>query len=173
VTGHSPAQQAQIKEASATIPIVYSSNFSVAVNLLLELAARSTQLAAYGFEPILTEQHAVHKKDTPSGTAKNLLAHMEATGLLGTRGVELRSVREDAPDAIHHLCWQGHNESLTLLHHAKDRRPFALGALRAAAWVAQQTKPGLYGMPAVLGWETPASLGSCPAALVDALPGAS
>jgi 4-hydroxy-tetrahydrodipicolinate reductase len=51
------------------------------------------------------------------------------------------------------VLFAGIGERLTIGHEATDRSIFALGALRAAKWIAAQ-KPGRYTMANVLGLKT-------------------
>ena len=57
-------------------PMVYSSNFSVGVNVLSAAVALIAKRLgqAGGYSPYIVEKHHVHKLDAPSGTAKSLAA---------------------------------------------------------------------------------------------------
>ncbi len=167
-TGLSAAQEDVIHEAAKKIPIVYSGNYSLGVNVLAKLVAEAAAaLPPELFDLEIFETHHSAKVDAPSGTAL----------LLGRAGAKARGQNLDGvmvsardghtgprpPGAIgfsvarggdvvgdHTVFFYGQQERLELRHQATDRKIFARGALHAARWVA--TKPaGLYSMQDVLG----------------------
>src|SRR5205085_6237977 len=71
-TGHSDAEKARIKKATAVIPIVWSSNYSRGVNTLFWLARKAAEILGPGFDLEIVEMHHRKKKDAPSGTAATL-----------------------------------------------------------------------------------------------------
>jgi 4-hydroxy-tetrahydrodipicolinate reductase len=152
-TGLSDEHRQRITKASSAIPIVFSPNMSVGVNVLFELA----QLAAerltgrFDFHEQIIEKHHQHKKDTPSGTAKQL---QELIGKVRSRwrlppDVECESIREGEIVGDHTVLFSNQFERLELTHHAETRDVFAVGALKAAQFVAGKS-PGLYSMADVL-----------------------
>jgi 4-hydroxy-tetrahydrodipicolinate reductase len=166
-TGIPPEARALLKEAAKEIPIVSAANFSVGVTLLVRLAELAAKSLGAGWEAELFELHHRHKRDAPSGTALRIgqavaAAHgrklddvavmsrekkdrartSEEIGLMSLRGGD--SVGE------HTLMFFGDGERIELTHRAMDRSIFALGALRAARWVAAGRTPGLYDMVDVL-----------------------
>ncbi|MBU1078508.1 MAG: 4-hydroxy-tetrahydrodipicolinate reductase, partial [Spirochaetes bacterium] len=72
-TGMDETQKKALKKASASIPIVFSPNMSVGVNLLFKLTQMASQVLSSGFDVEIIEAHHRMKKDSPSGTAKKLL----------------------------------------------------------------------------------------------------
>ena len=166
-TGLSAALQDAVAAAAARIAVVQAANFSPGVVLMHALARRmAASLPGERYDAEIVEMHHRHKVDAPSGTALSL-GHAVAAA----RGVELAAVRESGrdghtgarrPGAIgfaalrggqivgeHTLSFTDGAEQLLLTHRAFDRRVFAAGAVRAAAWVAGRP-PGLYGMDDVL-----------------------
>src|SRR5205807_4810816 len=71
-TGHSPEQRQLIEKTAKSLPIVFASNFSVAVNALFALTRRAAEILGTEFKPEIVETHHTKKKDAPSGTAKTL-----------------------------------------------------------------------------------------------------
>ena len=114
--------------------LLYGTNFSVGVQLMLELAeqlAASLKHAGYTFT--IDETHHATKLDAPSGTAQTLsevVAH--AAGL---PDVPVASHREGDAAGEHILRAQSDSDSITLTHTAVSRRGFAEGAVRAAEWL--------------------------------------
>jgi 4-hydroxy-tetrahydrodipicolinate reductase len=152
-TGLSETDRQLIVKASETIPIVFSPNMSVGVNVLFELV----QLAAerltgrYDFHEEIIEKHHQHKKDAPSGTAKHL---QELIGTVRSNhhlspDVPCRSIREGEVVGDHTVIFSSPFERVELTHHAESRDVFAVGALKAAQFIAGK-KPGLYSMADVL-----------------------
>ena len=133
---------------------------------LLETAARVLN-GDYDIEVI--EAHHRHKVDAPSGTAL-LMGEVVAKAL----GKELSGVAvysreghtgERAAGSIgfapvrggdivgdHTVMFASDEERLEIVHKASSREAFAVGAVRAAAWLPGQT-PGIYTMRHVLGFE--------------------
>jgi len=167
-TGLTPEEQARVDACTAKIPLVQAANYSLGVNLLLELVKRAAAVLGPDYDVEITEMHHRHKKDAPSGTAL-MLAHAAADG----RGVKLedvacygrqgltgeRPVGEIALHALrggsvvgdHTVMFAGDVERVEITHKAQGREAFAAGALRAALWAAGRT-PGKYDMRDVLGF---------------------
>lgn len=166
-TGHSAEDHAQLVKFSARIPIVLSSNFSLGVNVLFWLTRKAAQVMGPQFDLEVIEMHHRLKRDAPSGTAKTLaeilaevrgeqleqVARHGRAGIVGQRTsqeIGIHSVRGGDIVGDHTVLFAGAGERLELTHKAASRETFANGALRAAAWVAQQPA-GLYSMQDVLG----------------------
>ncbi len=164
-TGCSEAQVEQIKEASKTVPIFYSRNMSLGVNLLLELAQQATRFLGSGFDIEIIEKHHNQKIDAPSGTA--LMIAEEISEYMSekpnyiydrTKTREPRSKNEIGIHCVrggnicgdHEIMFAGKDEIITLSHHASSRDIFANGAMRAALFLVSRT-PGLYTMKNMIG----------------------
>ena len=167
-TGLSAAQEAALRQAASRIPVMYAPNYAPGVTLALVLAERiAAALPAADYDAEIVEMHHRQKVDAPSGTALGL-----GQAVAAGRGVVLADVAESGrdghtgprrPGAIgfaalrggqvvgeHSVIFAGASEHLALTHRAFDRRVFATGAVRAAAWLAARP-PGLYDMRDVLG----------------------
>lgn len=127
--------------------LVHAPNFSIGVNLFLAIASAAGRVMARGpeFDAAIVETHHSAKKDAPSGTAIALERAVAAT--LG-RHVPTSSVRTGFVPGTHELSFDGPFEQIRLTHMARDRRVFADGALRAAAWV--RGRQGVFTMRDVL-----------------------
>jgi len=154
-TGLSPAQHAAMDEAAATIPVLWSANFSLGVAVLARLVGQAGRLLA-DWDCEISEAHHRAKRDAPSGTALAL-----GRAIASARGVAFDDVarfsREgiDAPararaeigfavtragDIVgeHSVLFATDGERLDLAHRATDRAIFARGALAAARWLTVQ-----------------------------------
>lgn len=118
--------------ASMAIGVIAAPNFAIGVNLFLALAERAADLfATRGFAAWIHEAHHAAKKDAPSGTAVALQHVVEAA----SRPVDVASTRAGHIPGTHTLGFDSTSEAITLTHAARDRTPFARGALEAAKWI--------------------------------------
>ena len=128
-------------------PLLWSPNFSVGVNVLIELARYAAKLMSTleDFDAHIVETHHAKKKDAPSGTA--IAMGKAASDALG-RPIPTTSVRTGSVPGTHELVFDGAFEQLSLIHTARDRRVFAEGALKAADWLVG--RKGVFTMRDVL-----------------------
>jgi 4-hydroxy-tetrahydrodipicolinate reductase len=167
-TGHSSEERAKILSHKSRIPIVWSGNYSIGMNLLFFLTQRAAEILPPLYEPEITEVHHHHKKDAPSGTAVDLARRIctgrgwdydrvvcnGRVGITGERPVEqigMHALRGGDVVGEHTVSFFGDGERVSLHHLATDRRIFAQGALRCALWLAEGRAPGHYEMQDVLG----------------------
>jgi len=148
-TGLSDAQRATLQTAAKSIPIVFSPNMSLGVNVLFELTQLAAERLGLSFDVEVIESHHRQKKDAPSGTAKRLIEVLAAARRQPANAIPVHAVRAGDIVGDHTVVLAGPSERLELTHRAQSREVFARGALRAAQFVAQQ-KPGLYDMSHVL-----------------------
>lgn len=168
VTGFTATEKERLFAYAEHLPLLYSANMSLGVNLLKALTKTAASILGEAqFDIEILEMHHKHKADAPSGTAL-ALGEAAAAG----RGVDLAEkacyAREGKPGARpqgeigfatlrggavpgdHSVIFAGENEHITLSHSAKNRAIFADGAVRAALFL--HGKPnGLYAMEDVLG----------------------
>lgn len=167
-TGMSADEEGMVREAAKKVPVVFSANMSLGMNLLFSLVKEASKaLAGKGYDVEIIERHHRRKKDAPSGSAVSLaksaaeglgwdinrVAVHGRSGLVGERPGEqigIHAVRGGDIVGDHTVLFAAEGECLELSHRATSRETFAMGALRAAAWVAGR-KPGLYSMQDVLG----------------------
>lgn len=163
-TGFSDQDKIRINQAAEEIAIIRAANFSVGVNLMLELLKKTAKIIGKDTDIEIIEAHHRHKVDAPSGTA---LAMGEA--LADTLGLDLkqaalycRNKEPRKPGTIgfstlragniigeHQVLFANDDEQLTITHKANSRMTFANGAIRAAIWLTQKQK-GLFDMSNVL-----------------------
>ena len=117
-------------EAQGT-PMIYSSNFSVGVNVLSAAVGLVSKYLgkAGGYAPYIVEKHHIHKLDAPSGTAKSLAEVVEEGMSLKP---DVASVRVGEIAGIHTVGFEGENDRITITHEAFSRKGFAEGAVVAA-----------------------------------------
>jgi 4-hydroxy-tetrahydrodipicolinate reductase len=167
-SGLSAADEAAVETAARTIPVVYASNFSAGVNLVLALCERmGAALPAGTYDAEIIEMHHRQKVDAPSGTAVGMgravakgrgrkLEDVMVSGRHGHTGaretgaIGFAALRGGQVVGEHTLIFASATEHIALTHRAFDRRAFAAGAVRAALWVIGKP-PGLYSMMDVLG----------------------
>jgi 4-hydroxy-tetrahydrodipicolinate reductase len=167
-SGLSAADEAAVETAARAIPVVYASNFSAGVNLVLALCERmGAALPADTYDAEIMEMHHRQKVDAPSGTAVGMgravakgrgrkLEDVMVSGRHGHTGaretgeIGFAALRGGQVVGEHTLIFASATEHIALSHRAFDRRAFAAGAVRAALWVIGKP-PGLYSMMDVLG----------------------
>ena len=148
-TGLSEAQLKILHDAAKTIPIVFSPNMSVGVNVLFELAQLAAERLGTAYDVEVIESHHKQKKDAPSGTAKRLAEVLASARQQPASAIPVHAVRAGDIVGDHTVILAGPSERLELTHRAHSRDVFAQGALRAAQFIVKQ-KPGLYDMSDVL-----------------------
>jgi len=119
--------------------LVWASNFSIGVNLFFHIAHIAASALGYGYNGSILERHHAEKKDSPSGTAVMIQKVMER---VSGKELEITSVREGETIGMHVVLLDSPQDSILLTHDAKNRRGFALGAVRAAEWISG--KKGFY-----------------------------
>ncbi|MBO4690535.1 MAG: 4-hydroxy-tetrahydrodipicolinate reductase [Paludibacteraceae bacterium] len=128
-----------IKDKDGKTMLIWSSNFSVGVNIVFELNQLLADMMAKQpqYAPALKEIHHIHKLDAPSGTAKTLVEQIkEHCERLNGTNIAIESVREGEVPGTHTVTWDSPEDTIVLTHIAKGRRGFALGAVLAAEEIA-------------------------------------
>lgn len=162
-TGHTDEERAMMKDVSASVPVFFSRNMSIGINLLVELCRRASRTLGVGFDVEIIEKHHNQKLDAPSGTAlmlaEALADEREETEFVYDRHerMQKRSQAEIGIHAVrggtivgeHEVMFAGNNEIITLSHSATSREIFANGALRAAGFVVGKA-PAMYDMSDVI-----------------------
>ena len=124
-----------VRRAASEFPIgiLAAPNFAIGVNLFSAIAARAAELLARrGFAPYIHELHHAAKRDAPSGTALSLQQVVQSSG---GQPVNMASTRAGQIPGTHTIGFDTAAETITLTHVARDRTPFARGALEAAKWI--------------------------------------
>ena len=159
-TGFTCDQVEKIKNTSKMIPIFYSRNMSLGINLILELVKKATKVLGNDFDIEIIEKHHNQKIDAPSGTALMIAEEISSampktpdyvydrskTREKRTKNeIGIHSVRGGTIPGDHDIIFAGEKEIVTLSHHAESREIFANGAIKAAKYLVNQ-KPGFYTM---------------------------
>lgn len=119
-------------EERGNVGFLYSSNFSIGVNVFFEIARAAAAAVGQGYGTRIVERHHEQKKDAPSGTAatiKNILRPHSKTD------IEITSLREGDTVGQHVILLDSEDDTMMLVHDAKSRRGFARGAIRGAEWL--------------------------------------
>lgn len=145
-TGLNDSQLKKVEEISGVVPVVFSPNMSIGVNVLFAVLPEIAKRLGPDYSIEIVEAHHKAKKDAPSGTAKKIAQILgEATKKeIPTHAVRLGDIIGD-----HTVIFCGNSERIEIKHQAHSRDLFALGALKAAKWVFGKP-PGLYSMQDVL-----------------------
>lgn len=164
-TGLSKEQRAELSAAAKKIPVFFSANMSLGINLLTELAKKAATVLENGFDIEILEKHHNQKVDAPSGTA---LAIADAVSEVlsskpeyvydrhnvskkrGDNEIGIHSVRGGTIVGEHEVIFAGNDEVISLKHQAASKEVFAVGALSAAKFM--KGKPcGMYSMSDLIG----------------------
>ncbi|MCK4994698.1 MAG: 4-hydroxy-tetrahydrodipicolinate reductase [Candidatus Omnitrophica bacterium] len=146
-TGLNSEQVQKIERAAARAPIVYSPNMSVGVNLLFKLI-REAAAKLKNYNVRIKEAHHIHKKDSPSGTAKKIAEII--TDETSSEVKDIEAIREGEIIGDHEVTFESDLDTIVLSHSAKTRDIFAQGSLDAVKWLVNKPA-GLYSMQNVLG----------------------
>jgi 4-hydroxy-tetrahydrodipicolinate reductase len=166
-TGLGAAERAIIERAAKKVPVVFTPNYSVGVNVMLALVASAARTLGPTYDLEIVEAHHRAKRDAPSGTALRLAealaaatdrdlgatARYERHGDVGPRTaaeIGLQTIRGGDVIGDHTVMFLGDGDRIEITHRASSRDTFAHGAVRAALWLRGKP-PGLYDMRAVLG----------------------
>lgn len=135
--------------AAAGTGLVFAPNFSIGVNLFVEMVAHAAAIVAKHpeYEAWGWEIHHSAKKDAPSGTLKKLAEEMRAAGYGGA--LSLSANRAGAHPGTHEIGFDSAGDTITLRHTTRSRDGFARGALQAARWIAG--KCGVYEFREIVG----------------------
>lgn len=159
-TGFTKEQVSRIQYEACNIPLFFSANMSLGVNLLIDLVCRAAKILEDSFDIEIIEKHHNQKLDAPSGTA---LAIADAVADAVSYPPEyvydrhsVRKKREKQEIGIHAVrggtivgehtvMFAGTDEIIEISHSARSKEVFAVGAVRAAQFI--KGKPaGLYAM---------------------------
>ncbi len=146
-TGLNDAQLKKLDEVSKIVPIVFSPNMSVGVNVLFNMVPELAKRLGADYAIEIVEAHHRAKKDAPSGTAKKFGQLLADTT---NREVPIHAIRLGDIVGDHTVIFCGNSERIEIKHQAHSRDLFAVGAIKAAKWVIGKN-PGLYSMQDVLG----------------------
>ncbi len=164
-TGYDDAQIEEIRALAQTVPVFFSANMSLGVNLLSALVKKAAAVLGDSFDIEIVEKHHNQKVDAPSGTAL-MLANAAKEGLSfepeyvyerhsvrqkrDKKEIGISAVRAGTIVGEHDVIFGGQDEVITLSHLALSKDIFAHGAINAALFLVGKA-PGLYSMEDMLG----------------------
>lgn len=146
-------------EKSPSIGYLWSSNFSIGVQLYFKIVTAAAKLMNHAEEYDVWghEIHHTGKADSPSGTAKSLEkilldAMSRKTSVVEDKldrkredsEIHFSSVRGGPVNFGHTIGFDSAADRILITHEARNRDGYALGAVKAAEWLAG--KKGFYGM---------------------------
>ena len=158
-TGYSESDLDLIKKAALKCPIIVAGNTSMGVNVVKIILEKMVSLLG-DWDIELIEKHHNRKKDSPSGTARELLHILETNNVNSTQpvygrglGEYKRSLGDIGVHAIrggtiageHSVLFAGDDELIEIKHQALSRKIFVNGAIKAAKWLVLQ-QSGFYSM---------------------------
>lgn len=159
-TGLSDIQREEMKKASSVIPVFFSANMSLGINLLIRLAKQAAKVLEEKFDIEIIEKHHNKKLDAPSGTAlaiadgiKEVLSQTpeyvyDRHAVRKQRDkneIGISAIRGGTIVGQHDVIFAGPEEILEISHTATSRDVFAQGAVSAAKFMAGKPA-GFYSM---------------------------
>jgi len=136
--------------------LFYAPNFSIGVNIFFDLNRfLASQMSEWGeYEISIEETHHIHKQDAPSGTAivlaNDIIRNIERKEKWvneiseNPEEIEIKSYRTENVPGTHIVRYDSEVDTIKIIHSAKNRKGFALGAILAAEWVID--KKGVFTM---------------------------
>ena len=159
-TGLSKEQISKLEFYSKEVPIFFSANMSIGVNLLIDLVCKASKLLEDNFDIEIVEKHHNQKLDAPSGTALAIADAIADTVAYDPKytydrhsvrkkrdreEIGIHAVRGGNIVGEHTVIFAGTDEVIEIKHQATSKTVFAVGAVRAAIFM--NGKPaGLYNM---------------------------
>ena len=157
-TGYDDAQIQKIQSASQQIPVFFTFNMSLGINLLVELAKKAATVLGGQFD--IEEKHHNQKIDAPSGTAIMIANAINDTlnneyhyvydrharrMKRDSKEIGMHSIRGGTIVGEHDVIFAGQDEVITLSHSAASKTVFAVGAVNAAVYLCGKPA-GMYDM---------------------------
>ena len=159
-TGYDDAQIQKIQSASQQIPVFFTFNMSLGINLLVELAKKAATVLGGQFDIEIVEKHHNQKIDAPSGTAIMIANAINDTlnneyhyvydrharrMKRDSKEIGMHSIRGGTIVGEHDVIFAGQDEVITLSHSAASKTVFAVGAVNAAVYLCGKPA-GMYDM---------------------------
>lgn len=163
-TGLSNEQTESLKEVAKSTPVFFSSNMSLGVNLLVDLVKKAAKFLDSNYDIEIIEKHHNQKIDAPSGTALTIADSINSVlnekceyiydrhsrrKKRSPNEIGIHSIRGGNIVGEHSVIFAGTDETIEIKHEASSKDVFAVGAIKAAKFVADK-EPGLYGMSDML-----------------------
>lgn len=163
-TGYNEEQIAKIHKAAEQIPLFFTFNMSLGINLLADLAKKAVKVLGGQYDIEIIEKHHNQKLDAPSGTAIMLADAIneeldekysyvyDRHSVRAKRSkteIGMHSVRGGTIVGEHEIIFAGRDEVISLKHEAHSKQVFAVGSVNAAVFLAGKPA-GLYAMSDLL-----------------------
>ena len=163
-TGYSEDELSQIHKAAEQVPVFFTFNMTLGINLMAELAKKAAKVLGGQYDIEIIEKHHNQKIDAPSGTAIMLADAINS--VLDTKceyvydrhsvrakrtknEIGMHAIRGGTIVGEHEILFAGRDEVITLKHEAHSKQVFAVGAVNAAVFLKDKTA-GLYNMSDLL-----------------------
>lgn len=159
-TGLSGEQISRIEQTSKGVPLFFSANMSLGVNLMIDLVKRASKILEDTFDIEIIEKHHNQKLDAPSGTALAIADAIADTvsyeaeytydrhSVRRKRGkseIGIHALRGGTIVGEHSVIFAGCDEVIEIKHSAASKEVFAVGAVKAAVFL-KDMPAGLYAM---------------------------
>lgn len=159
-TGLSRAQIRLLEKASQSVPIFFSANMSLGINLLIDLVKKAARLLEQNYDIEIIEKHHNQKLDAPSGTALAIADSINSVleqkqeyvydrhsrrKKRSKTEIGIHAVRGGTIVGEHSVIFAGNDEIIEIKHSAMSKEIFGTGALRAARFLYGKD-PGMYDM---------------------------
>lgn len=159
-TGLSQVQNKMLVSASERIPVFFTANMSLGINLLADLVKKAVKVLGKNFDIEIVEKHHNLKLDAPSGTALSIADTINSIldekqeyiydrhsrrRKRSKNEIGIHAVRGGTIVGEHTVIFAGNDELIEIKHTAMSRDIFGTGAIRAVLFLYGK-KPGLYSM---------------------------
>lgn len=161
-TGFTEEQRQTLQEAGGSIPVLLAANFSIGVNLMLNLVQEAARVMGNNADIEILEAHHRNKVDAPSGTAlaigeaiattlgwslneQAIYSREGQTGIRPEKSIGFATIRAGDIIGEHSALFANLDEQIVITHKATNRMTFANGAVNAASWLADKPA-GFYSM---------------------------
>lgn len=159
-TGYNKEDIEKINKAAQQIPVFFTFNMSLGINLLTDLAKRAAAVVGEQFDIEIIEQHHNQKIDAPSGTAIMLANAINeelndkytytydrhsVRAKRNKNEIGIHTVRGGTIVGTHEIIFAGRDEVITIKHEAHSKQVFAVGSVNAACYLSGKSA-GLYTM---------------------------
>ena len=159
-TGISQNQKKLLESASRIIPVFFSVNMSLGVNLIIDLVRKAAKILEPSFDIEIIEKHHNQKLDAPSGTALAIADAINSSleqkqefvydrhsrrKKRSKSEIGIHAVRGGTIVGEHSVIFAGNDEVIEINHSAMSKDIFGTGALRAAKFLYRKA-PGIYDM---------------------------
>ena len=159
-TGISQSQKKLLESAARVIPVFFSANMSLGVNLIMDLVRKAAKVLETNFDIEIIEKHHNQKLDAPSGTALAIADSINSAleqkqeyiydrhsrrKKRSRAEIGIHAVRGGTIVGEHSIIFAGNDEVIEISHLAMSKDIFGTGALRAAKFIHGKA-PGMYDM---------------------------